>query len=149
MRKIIVLATAIATASGAVFPAPGFAQAVSARSAPANAAIDPIVSATIKAYPSGGQALIDRIRALVLQNNDLAADVARYLTSRELMSAAQRSAVEKGLAEALNRLGIYAQVEGIDPGWLLLLAGAAVGGVAAWAATQGNKNNSTPIVSPH
>jgi hypothetical protein len=58
------------------------------------------VLAIIKAFPAGGQALTDRIRMLILQNNDFAAEVAKCLTSREMLSAAQREAVERGLAEA-------------------------------------------------
>jgi hypothetical protein len=151
MRKIIVIATAVATVLSTVSPVPGFAQAVGLRSAPATGTIDPVVAATIKAFPSGGQALTDRIRTLVLQNNDLAADVARYLTSREVISAAQREAVEKGLVQALNRLGIYAQsADGFDTDWLLVLAGLVVGGVAIGAALLGKNNNSTPtLVSPN
>jgi hypothetical protein len=151
MRKVIVAVTALATALSAAFPVPGSAQAVSARSTPAAATIDPVVVATIKAFPSGGQALVDRIRMLVLQNNDLAADVARCLTSREVLSAPQREAVEKGLAEALSRLGVYAQVDGFDPGWAFLAAMLAAGGIAGYAASKGhsNSNNPLPIVSLH
>jgi hypothetical protein len=87
----------------------------------------------------------------VLQNNDLAVDVARYLTSREVLSAPQREAVEKGLAEALSRLGINAQVAGggIDPGVLLalLIGGLAIGG-AAYGLSQHGGNNPIPFVSP-
>ena len=153
MRKVIVSVLALTTALSAISPVSGFAQTVATRVAPEVAAIDPVVVATIKAFPSGGQALTDRIRVLVLQDNDRAADVAKYLTSRELMSASQREAVEKGLAEALTRLGIYAQVpDGIDPGVLFALIALGVGGAAAAIALSHKSNNNTPapiVVSPH
>ena len=72
---------------------------------------DPIVLATFKAYPDGGQALSDRVRVLILQNNYLATDVARAIKTDGLLGPAQRAATEKGLAEALSRLGVTAQEE--------------------------------------
>ena len=97
MRKIIVIATALATALAAISPTAGWAQGVGAPS--------PVVVATFNAFPDGGQELTDRCRGLILQNNALANDVASYLRSGKL-SAAQRAAGEKCLAEALGRLGV-------------------------------------------
>jgi hypothetical protein len=129
MRKIIVIATALATALSAISPTAGWAQAVSA---PAGATINPVVVATFNAFPDGGQELTDRIRDLILQNNDFAADVARYLQYGNLTDA-QRAAAEKGLAEALSRLGLYPQeAPGDNTQLLLIIAGlAAAGGLAA------------------
>jgi hypothetical protein len=151
MRKLFVAVTVVATALSAISPAPGFGQTLVTREAPGTAAIDPLVVATIKAFPSGGQALTDRIMTLVLLNNDRAADVAKYLTSREVLSAPQRDAVEKGLAEALARLGVYAQAPvGIDPGVLFALAMLGIGGAAIGVAVSHKNNNNVPlVVSPH
>ena len=138
MRKIIVIATALATALSAISPTAGWAQV--AASLPAGVTIDPVVAATIQAYPDGGPELADRIRDLILQNNNFAGDVARYL-EYGTMTAAQRAAVEKGLAEALTRLGLYTQGTGAGAGadtqLLLIIAGlAAAGGVAALVASK-------------
>ena len=68
---------------------------------------------TFKAYPDGGQALTDRIRLLLLQNKYLAGDVVRAIKADGLLTPAQRTAAEKGLAEALSRLGVTAQAEAV------------------------------------
>jgi hypothetical protein len=148
MRKIVAIATALATMMSAVVP--GYAQSVAARSGPAKAEVNPVLVATFKAFPNGGQALTDRIRTLILQNNDVAPGLARYLRSTAVLSAGQRDAAEKALAEALSRLGIFAQAAppstGFNSEWLAVIAGlAAVGGLGAYVASR-NQNSS---VSPN
>jgi hypothetical protein len=149
MRKLIASTIVLATCLSAVSPAPGLAQAVAARTTAGETAIDPVVVATIKAFPAGGQALADRIMMLVLQDNGRGADVARYLMSREVLSAPQREAVEKGLAEALKRLGISAQVGDDYTALLALLLALGVGAGAAFGASHSNNSGTTPLVSPH
>jgi hypothetical protein len=154
MRKIVVVATAGATMLSAVAPAPGLAQNLASQSGTASTTTDfskinPVVVATFKAFPTGGQALTERIRGLILQNNDLAADVARYLRSSAILGAAQREAAEKGLAEALSRLGILAQdatptSTGPSTEFLAVITGlAAIGGLAGYVAKQ-NKTTVSP-----
>jgi hypothetical protein len=134
MRKTLALLTAFSLGAAGTIPAPVFAQqrvspaAVTDPAAP----IDPIVLATFKAYPDGGQALTDRIRVLILQNNYLASDVARAVKSDGLLTPVQRTAAEKGLAEALSRLGVTAQEEAGLSGaqWAALVTTLAVGGGA-------------------
>lgn len=129
MRKILVIATALATALSAISPTAGWAQVVRAPAAPAGPTINPVVVATFQAFPNGGQELSDRCTALILQNNELSADVARYLEYGNL-SAAQRAAAEKCLAEALRRLGLYSQAAlGDNTQLLLIIAGLAAGGL--------------------
>jgi hypothetical protein len=67
-----------------------------------------------------------------LQNNYLASDVARAIKADGLLTSAQRAAVEKGLAEALGRLGVTAQEAGGLTGaqWAALVTTLAVGGGA-------------------
>jgi hypothetical protein len=142
MRKIIVIATALATALSAISPTPGWAFA--AASLPAGVTIDPVVAATFDAFPNGGPELSDRIRDLILQNNNFAADVARALEYGDL-SPEQRAAAEKGLAEALTRLGIYPQEAGVggNTQLLMLIAGlAGAGGIAALALSKNKKTTS-------
>src|SRR3984893_18537826 len=98
MRKIVVIATALATALSAISPTAGWAQVVA--SLPAGVTIDPVVAATIQAYPNGGPELSDRIKNLILQNNNFACDVEMYLEYRCII-AAQRAAAEKDLAHVI------------------------------------------------
>jgi hypothetical protein len=150
MRKLIASTIVLATCLSAVSPVPGLAQAVATRTTAGETAIDPVVVATVKAFPAGGQTLTDRIMMLVLQDNNRAADVARYLMSREVLSAPQREAVEKGLAEALKRLGISAQVGDDYTALLALLLTLGVGAGAGFGAANSNHGSTLPlIVSPH
>ncbi len=152
MRKKVALLTAVAMFSASMPPVSVFAQdrVATANAGVSVASINPVVLATLKAFPNGGQVLTDRIRLLVLQNNDLAADVARAIKAGGLLTKAQREAAEKGLAEALARLGVMAQVPE-EPGgptavqWAVFLAAlAAAGGLAAYEAT-----HKTSGVSPN
>ena len=133
-------------------PAPVFAQERVAatqgvESAPV-ATIDQIVLATFKAYPDGGQPLTDRIRVLILQNNYLAGDVARAIKANGLLAPAQRVAGEKGLAEALSRLGVTAQVAGGLTSEPAIVAALAVGGgMLGFGLYEINKNNN-PVTTP-
>jgi hypothetical protein len=156
MRKIVWPLIAMAMLTASVPPASVFAQERVAAvptgdRAPART-INPVVLATLKAFPRGGQTLTDRIRLLVIQNNDLASDVARAIRAKGLLTAAQRAAAEKGLAEALARLGILAQAPGgfswTDPNWLALIAALAAEGVAFADAVSSHPGPS-PLVSPH
>ena len=135
MRKTLALLTAFSVGVAGTIPVPVFAQQRVAAAAPVTApaaAIDPIVLATFKAYPDGGQALTDRIRVLILQNNYLASDVARAIKANGLLAPAQRVAAEKGLAEALSRLGVTAQAaEGLSAAqWAALVTTLGIGGGA-------------------
>jgi|HubBroStandDraft_6_1064221.scaffolds.fasta_scaffold862084_2 hypothetical protein len=134
MRRTLALLTAFSVGVSGTIPVSVFAQervAAAPVTAPA-AAIDPIVLATFKAYPDGGQALTDRVRVLILQNNYLASDVARAIKANGLLAPAQRVAAEKGLAEAMSRLGVTAQEEAGLSGaqWAALVTTLAVGGGA-------------------
>jgi|SRR4051812_12039044 hypothetical protein len=146
MRKIVAIATAVITMMSAMMP--GYAQSVAARSGSTKADVNPVLVATFKAFPSGGQALTDRIRTLILQNNDVATDLARYLRSTAVLSAGQREAAEKALAEALSRLGIFAQAApptGGNSEWLAVLAGlAAAGGLGAYVAAKNQHSSVSP-----
>src|ERR1700683_1626756 len=134
MRRTWALVTAFSVGVAGAIPVPVFAQqrvAAAPATAPA-AAIDPIVLATFKAYPDGGQALTDRIRVLILQNNYLATAIARAIKTDGRVGPAQRAATEKGLAEALSRLGVTAQEEAGLSGaqWAALVTTLGIGGGA-------------------
>jgi hypothetical protein len=117
MRKALALLSAFSVGLVGTIPVTAFAQqGVAAAPVAASARpIDPIVLATFKAYPAGGPLLTDRIRLLLLQNNYLANDVARAITTNGLLNPRQRAAGEQGLAEALSRLGATAEQAPIPP----------------------------------
>jgi hypothetical protein len=151
MRKMIVYVVAASVGFCAVAPVPGYAQVVATPSG-VSSKVDPVVVATFSAFPNGGQALTDRIRTLILQNNDLASDVARYLRDRSTLSTEQREAAEKGLAQALNKLGVYAQTEpSNDYLWAAIVGALAIaGGIAAYfVIRKKDKDNSLVFVSPN
>jgi hypothetical protein len=111
MHKTLVLVTAFSVGVASAFPGPVFAQQTMALAAvtAAKPAIDPIVLATLKAYPKGGAALTDRIRLLLLQNNYLTGDVARAVTQQGLLNPLQRAAAQEGMSQALSQLGATPQ----------------------------------------
>jgi hypothetical protein len=113
MRKALALLSAFSVGVAGVIPVSVFAQQGAAAAPVAAAArpIDPVVLAAFKAYPAGGPLLTDRIRLLLLQNNYLANDVARAVTTNGLLNPRQRAAGEQGLAEALSRLGVTGQLQ--------------------------------------
>jgi len=87
----------------------------------------------IASFPGGGEPLKQQISDLVQKNPELAANVANYLRDESAgLSEVQKEAVEAGLADALNKLG----VEGFaglafSPLLLGVGTGVAAGGAAA------------------
>jgi len=138
-------------------PVPVFAQALPA--AVAVRSINPVVLQTFQAFPNGGPALAERIRLLILQNNDLASDVARAITTNGFLTPAQREAAAQGLDDALRRLGVGGQnpepaaapPDSGDSGllgnaqWLAFIAAlAAAGGLVAYEATRPKSSAVSP-----
>lgn len=122
---------------------PVFAQGQLAVVSPAS------VSSTIAAFPSGGPFLQQAISDLIYSNPDLAKDVANFLLSGGPgLNDAQKTAIQAGLADGLNRLGIIAQVGpdgGISPVLLALLAAGAIAGLILLV----TKKSSCTVVSPN
>jgi hypothetical protein len=108
-----------------------------------------VVSQAIAGFPSGGEPLKAQISDLIYQRPELAADVANYLQNDAAgLNAAQKDAVEAGLADGLNRLGVVGQVAVLfNPALLGVGAGAAAAGGAAAVAT--SQKSSTTAVSPN
>jgi hypothetical protein len=126
-------------------PSPAHAQAQVA-SAPVPG--PQLVSSVVSGFSNGGDPLKVAISDLVYGRPELAADVANYLqTNAAGLSEAQRQAIEAGLADGLNRLGVVGQVGLLfNPALLGIGAGtAAVGGAAALA----TQKSSTTAVSPN
>jgi hypothetical protein len=133
---------------------PGFAQNAATPAQPA--AFGPTQDVTpaaivdaFKAFPKGGDLLSKRIEDMIVADPKLAPDLAKYVQTAPDLNKEQKQAALRGLAAALNRLGIkaaelpvytkeapppvVAPPVGYDPGPLLALA--ALAGLAAVLAT--------------
>lgn len=147
MRKFSAVCAAVSVAASGFVAQPSFAQTQQTTiTASRSNQVDktPQLAAAIKSFPSGGPALRRYIADLIVKDPDAAAPLARYVLAPNDMNAAQKEAVEAGLADALNRLGIVAQVPGISP---LLLGLLAVGGVIGLTAVIVNNSKNDSSVS--
>ena len=113
MRSVIAITSAVAMMLAQV-PTTGFAQsAVAGRSPspefhPQTAAQNAAFDKAFKAFPNGGDALIKRISDLITRNPKLATDLVKYVQSAPGVTYGQKMAAERGLAAALERIGINA-----------------------------------------
>ena len=94
---------------------PGFAQdaaSIPARPVALSPAQDvtpnPAIVAAFKAFPKGGEQLSKRIEDLIVGDPKLAPGLAKYVQTAPDLNKEQRQAAFRGLAAALNRLGINA-----------------------------------------
>jgi hypothetical protein len=93
----------------------GFAQNA-ASTPPSQAAFSPAEDVTpspaildaFKAFPKGGDLLSKRIEDIIVTDPKLAPGLAKYLQSAPDLNKEQKQAAFRGLAAALNRLGIKA-----------------------------------------
>jgi hypothetical protein len=126
---------------------PGFAENA-ASTPPSQAAFSPAEDVTpspaildaFKAFPKGGDLLSKRIEDIIVADPKLAPGLAKYVQTAPDLNKEQKQAAFRGLAAALNRLGIkaaelplakeppppvYAE-PGVGPGPLLALVGLGV-----------------------
>jgi hypothetical protein len=95
---------------------PGFAQnAVSTPASPAalskpaeDVLPSPAVLDAFKAFPNGGDLLSKRIEDIIVRDPKLAPGVAKYVQTEPGLNKEQKLAALRGLAAALNRLGVKA-----------------------------------------
>jgi hypothetical protein len=93
---------------------PGFAQnAVStpaqpAAFGPAQDVTPPAIVDAFKAFPKGGDQLSKRIEDIIVADPKRAPDLAKYVQTAPDLNKEQKQAALRGLAAALNRLGINA-----------------------------------------
>jgi hypothetical protein len=113
MRSVIAVVSAVAMLV-AQMP-PGFAQsAVSAPVQPAawtqvqDATVDAAIVDAFKAFPKGGDLLSKRIADIIVKNPKLAVGMVKHVQTAPDLTKDQKLAAERGLAAALNRLGIKA-----------------------------------------
>jgi len=68
----------------------------------------PAILAAFKAFPKGGDLLSKSIEEIIVTDPKLAAGVAKYVQTAPDLNKDQKLAALRGLAAALNRLGIQA-----------------------------------------
>ena len=113
MRSAIAVVSAVAMLTAQM--SAGLAQ--NAVSAPArsvtfnpvqDATISPAIVNAFDAFPKGGDLLSKRIAEMIAKDPKLAVGLVKYVQMTPGLSKDQKLAAERGLADALNRLGIRA-----------------------------------------
>jgi hypothetical protein len=146
---------------------PGFAQNA-ASTPPSQAAFSPAqedvtpspaILDAFKAFPKGGDLLSKRIEDIIVTDPKLAPGLAKYVQTAPDLNKEQKQAAFRGLAAALNRLGIKAAELPLprkeplpppayaDPG-IALLALAALGVAACVLACFGTEKEGAPAAAP-
>jgi len=144
MRSLIVVTTAAALVMAGIPTMPSYGQSA-VKPARADAATpSPTIVGLFKAFPQGGEELSKRIADFIVSNRKLAPELANYVVHTSTLSKAQKIAAERGLAAAMERLGINAAdlpapvykapapapvVEEFNPWWALLIAAIIAGGI--------------------
>src|SRR5258708_3499988 len=165
MRSIIAIASAVSMMLAQV-PTTGFADTAGSppvprpvtSSSPQTEAQNAVLAKAFKAFPNGGDALSKRISDLVAGNPKLATDLVTYVRTVPGVTYGQKIAAERGLASALERLGIKAAdmpvkavpmqpaAEVYDYTWLAALAAAAaIAGIVCLAGACRHDHNIAPI----
>jgi hypothetical protein len=163
MRFVIAITSAVSMILAQV-PSTGFAQTAApiaqpvTWSAPQSEAQNPVLAKAFKTFPNGGDGLVKRISDLIAANPKLATDLLNYVRTAPGVTYGQKIAAERGLAAALERLGIKAAdlpmpvkappmvAEVYDYTWLAALAAAAgIAGIVCLAGACRNEHNIVPI----
>ena len=126
VRGVLGLVAIIAMGVAGFTPATTYAQSMALAPVPGPQSI----ADAINSFPSGGEALKQRISDLIKQNPELASTVANTIQANTGLSEAVKTALEEGLADGLNALGVSGFV-GVPLGMLGVGAGVAAGGAAA------------------
>jgi len=113
MRSLIVVTTAAALVMAGIPTMPSYGQSAATPARAGAVTPNPAVVALFKAFPQGGEELSKRIADLVVSNRKLAPELANYVVKTPGLSKAQKIAAERGLAAALERLGINAADLGV------------------------------------
>jgi hypothetical protein len=135
LRSLIVAFAALAIAAAGFSCAPAFA-----------ATGPELVTSTVGSFPSGGEPLKQAISDLIYSNPEEAADVANFMRSDAAgLSAAQKEALEQGLADGLNRLGVVGFFPALAFSPLLLGVGAGTAAAGGVALAVTAKKSCTPV----
>src|SRR5260370_31480818 len=115
MRSVIAVVSSVAMLVAQVPATPASAQTVSpaalqrvnlnaAQAGPQN----PVIAEAFQAFPKGGDPLSKRIADIIAKDPKLAVALVKFVQTAPGVSTDQKLAAERGLAAALNRLGIKA-----------------------------------------
>jgi hypothetical protein len=122
-----------------------------------NVTPSPAILDAFKAFPKGGDLLSKRIEDIIVTDPKLAPGLAKYVQTAPDLNKEQKLAAFRGLAAALNRLGIKAAelplpakeppppLAYADPGIAPLLALAALGVFACVLACQQREGPAAPV----
>jgi hypothetical protein len=159
MRSTIAIVSAIAMLVGQI--PPGFAQTTMPVQRPAafqrtDTAPDPAIVDAFAAFPKGGEALSKQLADIIVKDPSLAPGLVNYVRTPGL-NKDQKLAAERGLAAALQRLGIKAADLPVPPvtqqaddyTYLLALAGVALAIAAFICCENGGTTTVGSPVSPH
>src|SRR5205823_12656678 len=110
MRSVIAVTTAAAMLMAGFPTVPAFAQntVLPVKLETTTKPVNPAILAMFKAFPQGGEELSNRIADFVVNNRKLAPELANYVVYNPGVVKAQKIAAERGVAMALERLGINA-----------------------------------------
>jgi hypothetical protein len=144
MRSLTALTTAVALVIAGFPTVPSYGQSAVMPVRADSEAPNPAVVSLFKAHPQGGERLSKEIADLIVSNPKLAPNLARYVVNSNGLNNAQKKAAERGMAAAMERLGINAAdmeppiytkapvvEEAFNPLWLLAAAAAVGLGVCA------------------
>jgi hypothetical protein len=139
MRSVIAVVSSVAMLVAQMPATPAFAQSAvspaalqrvnlnAAQAGPQN----PVIAEAFQAFPKGGDPLSKRIADIIAKDPKLAVALVKFVQTAPDVSKDQKLAAERGLAAALNRLGVKAAdmpvkappvAEVYDYTWLLALA---------------------------
>jgi hypothetical protein len=135
MRSVIGAVSAIAMLLAQIQPTPAFAQATAALQVPPTVIKKSAIVEAFAQFPQGGDLLAKRLAEIIVANPNRAAFLVKYVKTAPGLSHAQKIAAERGLAIALERLGVKAadleppppQPEVFDYSWLGLALLALIG----------------------
>lgn len=116
MRSVLAVVSSVALVMAQIPPTPVFAQnAISPealQSMRANlaqaGAHNPAIAEAFTAFPKGGEMLSKRIADLIVKDPKAALDLVKHVRETPGLNNVQKLAAERGLAAALDRLGIKA-----------------------------------------
>jgi hypothetical protein len=132
IRSVIGSVTAVAMLAAQLQATPSFAQSTASLRVQQAAISNAAVAEAFAQYPQGGDLLAKRIADLIVADPDRASYMVKYVRTAGI-SYAQKVAAERGLAMALERLGVKAADMPVPPPpaydytWLALGLAALVG----------------------
>jgi hypothetical protein len=159
LRSVIGAVSAVAMVIAQIQPTPAFAQATAAVQVPPSVVKKSTIIEAFAQYPQGGDLLAKQLADIIVANPNRAAFLVKYIKTAQGLSFAQKVAAERGLARALERLGVKAadleppppqvQPAAFDYSWLALALLALVGIGVCVALCFDDDDDEPEVVTPH